>query len=104
MKVHLKTGKDKDGAMGGGAVRPEVVEVLLGVSDFDATWETRAPGSTCADYCQAEPEIINPELKGSALPLWDRPLDVSEITTSKVCESFLSSLLVGPELLMRALL
>jgi hypothetical protein len=104
IKIHLQSDKNDDGAIEEDVVLPEIVELLSRIIDSDATWETLAPGSTCSDYCQAEPEIINPELKGSALPLWDSPLDVSEITASKVCESFLSSLLVGPGLLLRELL
>lgn len=105
IKVHLQSDEDDgDGGIEEDVVLPEIVELLSGIIDSDATWETLTPGSTCSDYCQAEPEIINPELKGSALPLWDSPLDVSEITISKVCESFLSSLLVGPGLLLRELL
>lgn len=104
IKVHLQSGQDDDEALENDVILPEVVELLSGIIDFDATWETLTPGSTCSDYCQAEPDIINPELKGSALPLWDSPLDVSEITASKICESFISSLLVGPGLLLRELL
>lgn len=104
IKVNFQSDENNDEAGDGNVELPGLVELLSGIINFDATWETLAPGSTCSDYCQAEPEIINPELKGSALPLWDSPLDVSEITASKVCESFLSSLLVGPGLLLRELL
>ncbi|MDR1677465.1 MAG: AAA family ATPase [Deltaproteobacteria bacterium] len=85
----------------GGAGLPEVVKLLSNIIDFKATWEALAPGSTFSDYGQAEPMVINPELIGSALPLWANPLDLSEITSSNVCAFFLSSLLVGPGLWLR---
>lgn len=83
---------------------PKLFEIISQIINFDATWESLIPGSSCTDYCPGYTEILNPEVRGNALPLWDRPLDLSEITPSKICESFLSSLLVGPGLLLRDLL
>lgn len=83
---------------------PQIFEIISEIINFDSTWESLIPGSSCTDYCPEYTEILNPEVRGNALPLWDRPLDLSEITSSKICESFLSSLLVGPGLLLRDLL
>lgn len=83
---------------------PPVMQELRSILDLDATWDILLPNSVCA-YCSPDPQIINAEIRGCALPAWDKKIEFFEDYdsgfNSKLCSAFLSSLLIGPGLLLR---
>ena len=80
----------------------DLMEMLEGLIDTDRTWETISPGSTGPEgKTPYQPKVINPQLRGCALPLFDSPLDLPEITDSPLSTFFLSTLMIGPALMLR---
>ncbi len=81
----------------------DFMDQLGDIINNGTTWESIYPGST--DRKSVRPygtKIINPQNRGCALPPWDSSLDLSEVCNSEIlCTKFLSSLLIGPGLLLR---
>jgi len=87
----------------------DLMEKLDDLIDKDRTWETISPGSTGPNGRNPyQPKVINPQVRGCALPLWDCPLDLSETVDSSsdsdiaLCTFFLSTLMIGPALMLRS--
>lgn len=83
---------------------PKIMDLLHEIINFATTFNTIVPDSSDVlgfGYDSTEIHTINPSIRGCALPAWEQPLDVSNITSSKLATAFLSSLLIGPGLVVR---
>lgn len=83
---------------------PKIMKFMDEIINYATTFDSIIPDSSDAlgyGYDSIEIHTINPSIRGCALPSWNQPLDVSNITSSKLATAFLSSLLVGPGLVLR---
>jgi len=80
----------------------ELMDLLDDLIDHDAIWETILPGSTGQGGKKPyTPRVIKQQIPGCALLFGDSSLDFSEITDSALCTRFLSSLMIGPAIMLR---